>query len=208
MHTLHLAGKAMMFVNSGVNWRYGVKVAFSGSIMSGKSTVCRLLADRGFYLMDYTGYLKELAADELAQETGQSIDRDYLDKHKQEFREYLQKFGTRFGSQHGHGIADVASKWMVSERNANIAYDNIRYERQFEVLSNIIPGFVHVGLRLSEHEQKERARRKGVFPEELEHIKQHMAEQPVPAEIYIDASRPAHEIANIFLRFAGLPEYR
>lgn len=184
------------------------EVALTGALFSGKTTVAKLLRDRGFYFMDYTGYIKQLAAVEWKKQTGQEVTALYLEEHKREFRRFLQKFGTDIGTGRGFGVAHVASQFSSAKwPTRNMVFDNIRYERQFDVLRNIHPSFVLVRLEINEHEQIARARRKGVFPEELADLRLHQAEQPVEAEITVDGNQPAYAIANIFLRLAGLREY-
>lgn len=184
----------------------GVKAAVTGNIFSGKSTVGRLLEPHGFYFIDYTGLLKFFAAQAIELATGEPVTQDYIAAHKRDFRLFLQAYGSALRFEDGFAIERVIQAWREAGASENVFFDNIRSAKQFEKLLAIEPNFILVRIEIDAETQYQRALKQGIGRDELTRMNEHHIEggMGVKPDVTIDGRLDPHDIANIFLRMAGL----
>lgn len=183
----------------------GVKVAMTGQIFSGKSTVCHILETYGFYFIDYTGLLKLFAAQAIELATGVPVTQEYIATHKKDYRYFLQAYGSALRFEDGFGIARVIQEWRDAGEPENVAFDNIRSAKQFDTLLALDPNYILVKITIDAETQLERAFKQGIGRDELAKMNEHHIEAGVTPDITIDG-RILHpeNIADIFVRMAGL----
>ena len=186
-----------------------MRIALHGPMYSGKTTLSRqLVAAHGFVLVNYTDYLKELAARALTH-LGQYTSVEQIKADKTRFRSFLQDLGTLLGFDSGGFVEEclfeqAAVVWTGPQEAAlpgNIVFDNVRTPAQFAILQRF--GFRLVRLFLPTDEQVHRALEAGVAIPELVRVGQHSIETPLPpqaGELTLDATLPVEELANAVLR--------
>lgn len=180
-----------------------LKIALTGKMFSGKTTVARLLETHGFYFIDYTGLLKRFAAQAIELATGVPVTQEYIATHKRDYRAFLQAYGSALRFEDGFGVQQVVQEWRDAGASPNVVFDNIRSYKQFEVLRSLEPKYLLVGLPISDELQYERARAQGIGYSELDTMKQHHIETVTYPEISIDGAHTPEYIVNILLRMAA-----
>jgi hypothetical protein len=154
---------------------------------SGKTTLARQLEQmHGYTLVDYTGHLKEMVARMLTA-GGVPTTRAVIERDKAYYRPLLQMAGTYLGFDQGRPIEHLLAEAcfdpiaMNCSLDANIVFDNVRTPEQWAILKAL--GFQLVRLHVTNGTQIDRAERAGVPYEELERVKAHRIETPLPVEL-------------------------
>lgn len=186
-----------------------MRIALHGPMYSGKTTLSRqLVAAHGFVLVNYTDYLKELAARALCH-LGQYTSVEQIKADKTRFRSFLQDLGTLLGFDDGAFVEQclfeqAAIVWTGPQEAAlpeRIVFDNVRTPAQFAILQRF--GFHLVRLDIPRELQRHRALELGISGEELVRVTMHGIEQPLPStagELVLDACLGAEELADAVLR--------
>lgn len=170
-------------------------IALCGSIFSGKTTVSRMLeAYHGYTLINYTDYLKKMAATSLSLFTPTTVDDILNDKEK--YRAFLQEFGTLIGF-------NTEPKYVldVLPTVEPVVFDNVRTKEQWLVLKD--RGFRLVYLTTPLRIQRQRADHMGIDRYTLEDMKAHSIESGVESfaediwQTYDTGENTAEELATM-----------
>jgi hypothetical protein len=159
-----------------------IRLALHGPMYSGKTSVAHaLVSEHGFTLVNYTDYLKSLAARALS---GIQISTTVAEikANKAEYRVLLQWLGTKVGFDDGAYVGQClweqgADEWGFDLED-RIVFDNVRTEAQFNLLIDY--GFQLVRFEVSPLVQAERAQNLGCSVAELRAVSTHGIEQPIP----------------------------
>ncbi len=175
-------------------------LALHGRMFSGKSTVARLLDEQHGYLWaNYTDYGKTLAARALTALLGREVTQGEVIRRKNELRPFIIEALRVYGFDEGNGI-DTLLKQLDIVPDMPIAFDNVRYDRQYKKLRPY--GFRLVRLVISDAEQERRAAKAGMPREKLLALRQEPSEQPLPYyvdEVFVpvDGKTPTEVVAEV-----------
>lgn len=190
------------------------RLALHGPMYSGKSTLGHALEqDYGYTFADFTGYLKILAARALSQPGGAWHSREMIEQNKGNYRTFLQEFGRLINFDSGKPyveqvLGDACFAGWLDHRavthatDQDVVFDNVRTLEQWEELQRF--GFTLVRLSITPELQAERAFAKGLTLGELERMRAHPCEQPLPQqaqELILPADHPVDELAKFLVAF-------
>jgi hypothetical protein len=164
-----------------------IRLALHGPMYSGKTRLARELVDtHGFTLVNYTDYLKTLAARSLSS-IGITTSVAEIKANKGKYRPYLQDLGTLCGFDEGgfvdQCVQEQAGYMQVSGEGPqliadNIVFDNVRTQAQFDILKDY--GFRLVRLWIPYNLAVERAAEAGVSEAAMAAVANHQIETPLP----------------------------
>lgn len=167
-----------------------MKVALCGPILAGKSSVAKLLEGlHGYTYINFTDYLKEMAADAL-KAYDHSITAKVISKDKEKYRGFLQEFGILIGFHNNPGFI---SRLLSDRMGDNMVFDSVRTDDQWKVLKDL--GFKLVRIYISSSEQVRRADHMGLDSYEIRARQSHAIENSLsklPYRTY-DSSRSSAE---------------
>jgi hypothetical protein len=121
-----------------------MRLALHGGLFSGKSSLATELVARGFALVNYTDYLKELYARSL-RAVGIDITKAEVIRNKEQERPHIISFGTRIGFDKGNFVEEALEdgcEWAYDDSledgddglPTDIVFDNVRFDTQMEKL--------------------------------------------------------------------------
>ena len=159
-----------------------MRYALTGPMYSGKTSLAHELADvNGFALVNYTDYLKELAANALSY-IGVTTTTPQIKENKAKYRSFLQDLGTLVDFDNGAYVEQCLIEQAEDPYGLGIAkdivFDNVRTQAQFDILKQW--GFVLVRLTVNPIVQINRAARVGVTIQELHRVSEHGIESGLP----------------------------
>ncbi|GHO44552.1 hypothetical protein [Ktedonospora formicarum] len=123
-----------------------IKVALAGGLGSGKTTLAHALEARGFVLVNFTGWLKELYSRALSS-IGYSVTVEEILANKENYRVHLQHFADMIEWQTDPTYVSQCIDETAIEWYRGIVFDNVRTEvqareaqrRGFTVIELIVP---------------------------------------------------------------------
>jgi hypothetical protein len=160
-----------------------MRYALTGPMYSGKTSLAHALADvHGFALVNYTDYLKELAANALSYIGVETTVRG-IKEDKAKYRSFLQDLGTLVDFDNGAYVQRCLVEQAMDRTgfnglNEDIVFDNVRTQAQFDILRDY--GFQLVRLTVNPIVQINRATRAGVTVQELHRVSDHQIESGLP----------------------------
>ena len=155
-----------------------MRIALHGPMYSGKTSLAHeLVRSHGFTLVNYTDYLKELAASALSyigvETTVRTIKAD-----KAKYRSFLQQLGTLVDFDNGAYVQRCLVEQAQDEEGYGltdrIVFDNVRTQAQFDILKPF--GFRLVRVTVNPITQMNRATLAGVSVQELYRVSEHTIE--------------------------------
>ncbi len=152
-----------------------MRIALHGPMYSGKTSLAHeLVSSHGFTLVNYTDYLKELAASALSY-IGVTTTVEQIKADKAKYRSFLQNLGTLVDFDNGAYVErclveQAADEWGFGLEE-NIVFDNVRTQAQFDILKEY--GFQLVRVTVNPITQMNRATRAGVTVQELHRVSAH-----------------------------------
>ena len=179
------------------------RFALHGRMLSGKSTVARLLTEQhGFIWANYTDFGKSIMARALATILGRSVPLSEVIARKNEWREFIIAGLRVYGFDQGNGVEALIEQLAVTP-DTQLVFDNVRYLSQYQKLQPY--GFRLVRLEISDNEQEARARRAGMPLDKLRALRSETSERPLPHQrgeivIYVDGHSP-EDIVGSILRY-------
>lgn len=193
------------------------RYALHGELFSGKSTLASALEARGFAYVNYTQYLKILAARSLSA-IGIPTTVAMIEANKEEYRAYLIALGTRCGFDQGNFVEECLRHDTIWEDDDNgvaqggdglpkhIVFDNVRFPAQFEKLIPL--GFRLVRLSTPYGVRLSRAEAKGLSRADYDARLADKSETPLPeypGEISLSVNGPTDALVDTL---AALTLYR
>jgi hypothetical protein len=149
-------------------------IALSGKPYSGKSRLARALAENyGYYLINYSLYLKKLAFTALLA-LGVDVPPHKLEEDKAKYREFLRGLGRAIGYDGPDYVHEVLADW-IAEGKPPAVFDNVRTPEQFEALSK--HGFHLVEVDTPYYIRSQRAEKHGVDNDSFEALIDNPIEQ-------------------------------
>jgi hypothetical protein len=179
------------------------RFAFHGPLKSGKTTLALALqAAAGHRFVDYTGSIKRRLAEAMTV-AGRPTTEAEIVRDKEQWRELIVPFATKLGCDYGNGVFE-ALRDVFGERveyPQNIAFDNVRFQSQYDKLKPY--GFILVRLSIYPLEQERRVLAAGGTLEQLRALRTQDTERPLPTqrgEIRLNADTPTEDQVRILLR--------
>lgn len=169
-------------------------IALTGPCYSGKTSLSKALAGRGYLFIPFNDLLKRMAADML-NDYGFDTTFEDIQADKKKYRGFLQGLGTvaNFDSDPIY-IQAVCREWE-SLGKLKAVFDNVRTQAQADNIKGY--GFKLVQIDLPRSIQYLRARELGVSQEELDQVMGHYIERGVEgADLVIDGTRPIAELVE------------
>lgn len=175
-----------------------MRIVLSGPAHSGKTTLARILAENGFVLVDYTGYIKRAASKAIFDATGAVVTHETIEANKKDYRTFLQSFCEIAGFNDGAGVEEVLAQTPGWQDAEHVVFDNVRFSRQ---LMPLMPhGFILVTLIASESVCLKRAMDAGASAKDFEASSAHPSEMSYPVgTIMLNAEKPQWQIAGDLL---------
>src|SRR5258708_7644824 len=101
-------------------------LAVYGGSLSGKTTLCKALAQEGYLHINFTDILKALLAEALtAARTPTSVED--ITTHKEHYRPLLQAFGVVVGFDTDPDYVEEALQpWKRADYYGDVVFDNVR----------------------------------------------------------------------------------
>jgi hypothetical protein len=159
-----------------------MKVALTGKLYSGKTTIAKLLEGlHGYTLVNFSDYLKGLALNSLSvvDERYQGMTIREMNRDKQKYRPFLQEFGTLIGFD---AEAMYIGRVLSLVDSENVVFDNVRTQAQADLLTNL--GYKIIKLNLTDSEQSDRAYHMGTNVDEMFQQQGHDIENRSPGPVY------------------------
>lgn len=162
-------------------------IALTGPIGAGKTTISKALEAEGYLRINFTDFLKQLAASCLSLIVPTSLDD--IRSNKPKYRGFLQEFGTLIGYNCNTSyISYLMEKWYEMGQ-PSCTFDNVRFQGQAEYLKSL--GFKIVKLDLPP----------GILRGDVAIGSQqaHPAESGIPLsliDLTLDASRPIEDLVS------------
>jgi hypothetical protein len=122
-----------------------MKIAFSGKVLTGKTTLARALEPWGFTRLSFADPLKDYACAEFG------ITREQLEANKDQYREFLQNTGQAMKAIHNdllYWTNQLLVKVDMMPDVRNVVVDDTRFPYELEPL--LKRGFLHVKLIVPE----------------------------------------------------------
>lgn len=170
-------------------------IALTGHIATGKTAVAKALQAKGYILVSYTDYLKEIVAAALTS-VGIRTSLDDILAEKERYRALIQAFGSVIGFDSGVPYLDDAlyrSGWVNARVDARVVLDNVRTDDQAKIAEQY--GFTVVELTASHPTRAARLQDAGkdtnaVFSTETHPIESGLSDEMVDMRISTDSATP------------------
>lgn len=179
------------------------RIALTGAIASGKSSVARALGERGYLVVEHADVLKQLLVDALAS-IGVVLTLEEIKANKAQYRTLLQEWGSAIGFDSGRyiGYALREAGWNEAEQDFKAdraVIDNVRTDAQAEAAKAW--GFQVVRLNVSDYTRWDRLRASGVSATKIGQHESH------PIERGISSSLIDYQVSSDVLSPEGFAEF-
>lgn len=186
-----------------------LKLALHGPRLGGKSYLARALKERGFQVLDYSRFLKELLVAFLDL-LGFTVTVEEIEANKEAWRTLLIDFAHHIGFDDGMGVEALIDQ--IDPAATGVVFDNVRFPAQWKLLQD--NGFTLLRITTPFNVRRARAYGKGITKDRFVALGiEEPSEQPLPeqpGEMHLSVNGDIQNVldelaATLIERWIGTP---